>query len=349
MAVLNEQDFKKEILSGNFSQLYLIYGEEKYLVKKYTEYIYSKLIGKKSSDFDSDILSSDADLQSIADAAEQLPLMSEKRCVCVNDFDFESISESDLKSLIAFCSDLPESTVLIFSQPTLTSDSKKTNKTKKFSTMAEKVGTVLHCEKRGEIALERNIISWAKKLGCEIDEINAAKLIASCGTDMNTLENETQKLCAYVGSGIIADDAIKAVAVRNTEARIFALSDSIIRRDYNSAYKQLDLLFYQREKPEVILGVLSSAFVDIYRVRTAIESGEKASALKDIFPYKGKEFRLRNAERDMKQYSNNAISKILDAIAYADIRLKSNVGNQRTVLEMLIAKILLIVKEDSGK
>lgn len=87
MAVLNEQDFKKEILSGNFSQLYLIYGEEKYLVKKYTEYLCSKLIGKKSSDFDSDILSSDADLQSIADAAEQLPLMSEKRCVCVNDFD----------------------------------------------------------------------------------------------------------------------------------------------------------------------------------------------------------------------------------------------------------------------
>ncbi|WP_412241516.1 DNA polymerase III subunit delta [Pseudoruminococcus massiliensis] len=231
----------------------------------------------------------------------------------------------------------------------MTSDSKKTNKTKKFSTMAEKVGTVLHCEKRGEIALERNIISWAKKLGCEIDEINAAKLVASCGTDMNTLENETQKLCAYVGSGIITDDAIKAVAVKNTEARIFALSDSIIRRDYNSAYKQLDLLFYQREKPEVILGVLSSAFVDIYRVRTAIESGEKASVLKDIFPYKGKEFRLRNAERDMKQYSNKAISKILDAIAYADIRLKSNVGNQRTVLEMLIAKILLIVKEDSGK
>ena len=84
-------------------------------------------------------------------------------------------------------------------------------------------------------------------------------------------------------------------------------------------------------------------------MRTAIESGEKASVLKDIFPYKGKEFRLRNAERDMKQYSNKAISRILDAIAYADIRLKSNVGNQRTVLEMLIAKILLIVKEDSGK
>ena len=86
------------------------------------------------------------DLQTIADAAEQLPLMSEKRCVCVNDFDFEALSESDLKSLTSFCSDLPESTVLIFSQPTLTLDGKKASKTKKFSTVAEKVGTVFHCE-----------------------------------------------------------------------------------------------------------------------------------------------------------------------------------------------------------
>ena len=65
MAVLNEQNFKKEILAGNFSKLYLIYGEEKYLVKKYTEYLCSKLIGKKSSDFDSDILSGDADYRTL--------------------------------------------------------------------------------------------------------------------------------------------------------------------------------------------------------------------------------------------------------------------------------------------
>lgn len=349
MAVINEQDFKKEVAAENFSRIYLIYGEEKYIVKKYTEYLRTKIEGKNPSGFDNDMLSSSVDLQTIAESVEQLPLMSKKRCVCINDFDFESLAESDLKALIDFCSDLPESTVLIFSQPTLTLDSKKSNKTKKFAAAAGKVGTVLHCEKKGEIALEKQVVSWAKKLGCEISEFNASKLIASCGTDMNTLKNETEKVCSYVGTGVIEENDIKTVAVKNLEAKIFALSDSIIRRDYNSAYKQLDLLFYQREKPEVILGVLSSAFVDIYRTKTAIESGEKSSVLKDIFSYKGKEFRIRNAERDMKQYSNKAISKILDAIADADIRLKSSVGDQRIVLESLIAKILLIVKEDSGK
>lgn len=349
MAVINEQDFKKEALAGNFSRLYFIYGEEKFLVKRYTEYLRSKIEGKNPSGFDTDILSSSVELEDISQSAEQLPLMSERRCVCVNDFDFEALSENDLKSLTAFCSDLPESTVLIFSQPTLTFDAKKANKTKKFAAAAEKCGTVLRIEKKGEIALEKQVISWAKRLGCEISDINAAKLIESCGTDMTALKNETEKLCAYTGEGVITEEAIRLVAVKNLEARIFALSDSIIRRDYNTAYRQLDLLFYQREKPEVILGVLSSAFVDMYRVKTAVESGEKSSALKDIFPYKGKEFRIRNAERDMKRYSSATLSEILDAIADTDIKLKSSGGDGRLLLETLIAKILLIAKEDSSK
>lgn len=348
MAVLNEQDFRKEISAGGFSRLYLIYGEEKYLVKKYTDYLFKKLSGKSASSFDSDILSGNVSLQAIADSSEQLPLMSEKRCVCINDFDFEQLSEADLKSLITLCSDLPESTVLIFSQPTLTIDPKK-SKTKKFSAAAEKAGTVLRCERKGDIALQKYAVSKAKRLGCELSEINAAKLVSYCGTDMNTLENEVQKLCAYVGSGEITHEAVKNIAVKNAEARVFALSDSIIRRDFSSAYRQLDLLFYQRERPELILGVLSSSFVDIYRVRAAIESGEKASVLKEIFPsaYKGRDFKLRNAERDMRRFSGAAVSEILGAIAEADIKLKSNLSSQRLTLELLIAKILLIVKEDS--
>ncbi len=349
MAVVNEQDFKKEALAGDFSNLYLIYGEEKYLVKKYTEYLLTKVEGKNASGFDTDLLPPAVDIEGISQSAEQLPVMSEKRCVCVSDFDFEGLSESDLKELIAFCSDLPDSTVLIFSQPTLSYDIKKAGKTRKFAAAAEKCGTVLYLDKRGAAALERQVVSWARKLGCEISDMNAAKLIESCGTDMNTLKNETEKLCAYTGEGIITEESIRLVSVKNIEARTFALSDAIIRRDFITAYKQLDLLYYQREKPEMILGVLSSAFVDIYRVKTAVESGERPSVLKEIFPYKGKEFKIRNAERNMNRYSSAALSRILNVIADTDIKLKSSGGDGRLLLETLIARILLIVKEDGEK
>lgn len=349
MAILTEQDLKKEVHANNFQRLYFIYGEEKYLVKKCTDYLRTKLVGKNPTDFDYAALSSNASIEQISEAVEQLPLMTEKRLVCVTDLDFEQMSESDMKLLTELCCDLPDTTVLLFAQPTLMLDTKKSGKTKKFSACAERNGAVLRLDKKGDIVLEKQIMSWVQKLGCSISQVNASKIVNDCGTDMTTLKNEVEKLCAYTKEGEISQEAISLVCVKNLEARIFSLSDSIIRQDYNSVYKQLDLLFFQREKPELILGVLSSAFVDIYRVKATAESGEKASYLKEIFPYKNKEFRLKNAERDAKKFSSMAISKILDAIADTDIKLKSTRSDGKLLLETLIARILIIVKEDNAK
>ena len=74
MAKLNEQDFKKELSSGNLKTLYVIYGDEKYLVKKYTQAVIKKAVGKDPSGFDFFQLSSDAPLEEIFDASQQIAL-----------------------------------------------------------------------------------------------------------------------------------------------------------------------------------------------------------------------------------------------------------------------------------
>ena len=52
MAKLTEQDFKKEIAKTDFKRIYLIYGEEKYLVKYYTNSLVNKVTNKKATTFD---------------------------------------------------------------------------------------------------------------------------------------------------------------------------------------------------------------------------------------------------------------------------------------------------------
>ena len=81
MAKLTEQDFKKELSSGDLKNLYLIYGEEKYLVKKYTEQLYTKAAGKEPSDFDFVKLGSSSPIEDIISASEQLPVFSGYKCV----------------------------------------------------------------------------------------------------------------------------------------------------------------------------------------------------------------------------------------------------------------------------
>ena len=76
------------------------------------------------------------------------------------------------------------------------------------------------------------------------------------------------------------------------------MANAIVAGNYSKAYELLDILFYQNEEPIAILAVLATSYVDMYRVRACIQSGQAVSTLSQYFDYKGKEFKLKNAERD---------------------------------------------------
>ncbi len=346
MAKLTEQDFRKELTSGKLKNLYFIYGDEKYLVKKYTELLCTKAAGKEPSDFDFVRLNSDSGLEEIFSSCEQLPVFSEKKCVVVTDYDIEALPESDIKLLESFCNDISPDTILIFTMPTLSSESKKSGekksgKLKKIVSAAEKNGTVLELQKMGDIALEKQLSIWAEQNGCKLNSGNAARIISLVGTDMTALKNETDKLCAYANGKEITADMIKALVVKNTEVRIFALSDCISRNDHNGAYTQLYALFEQNEKPEIILSVLSSVFIDMYRMRVASESGKTASDVASDFKYGRREFLLKNANNNAKRYSTAALRNILDIILQTDMRLKSTPSDRQILLETLISRLIV--------
>ena len=272
--------------------------------------------------------------------------MTQKKCVLVSDYNIDALSDSDLKLLVSYCSDPSPSTVLIFSMPTLQQDGKKSSdkkggKLQKFAASVEKNGSVLELQKQGDIALEKQLVSWAEKEGCTLSQLNASRIISLCGTDMTTLKNETDKLCAFANKSEITEDMIRSLTVKNTEVRIFSLSDCISSNDYNGAYKQLYGLFEQNEKPEVILSVLSSVYIDMYRARVAVESGKSIRDAASDFSYGRREFLLKNASSKASRYSTKALRDILDIILKADIKLKSTPSDKQIILETLIAELLL--------
>ena len=351
MAKLSEQEFKKMLSSGIPDKLYLIYGEEKYLVKGYTGRLVEKVAGKKPSDLDFVRLGAETPLEEIFSASEQLPILSEYKCVVVSDYNIEALSENDLKLLSEYCEDTSPSTVLIFTMPTLVTEQKKgggkaASKLSKFVGTVSKYGTVVEFSKRDGSALEKQLISWAAKQGCELSTMNASKIISMCSTDMTALKNEVDKLCAYTGEGRITEEAIKLLVTRNTEVRIFALSDCIASGDYNGAYMQLYGLFGQNEKPEVILSVLSSVYMDMYRAKVAAESGKSISELASDFKYGKREFLLKNAGKRASRYTVQGLRRILGLILETDMKLKSSTAARQILLETLIARI--IVETRSG-
>ena len=342
----SEQDFKKEIAKTDFKRIYLIYGEEKYLVKYYTNSLVNKVTNKKATTFDFIKFGANADLQELCTACEQIPMSAQYKCILVSDFEFEALSESDFKEFNNFCTDISPSTVLIFSMPTLLIDAKKNGKFKKFSATAEKVGIAVEFAKKDNSSLEKQLISWAEKTGCILKPYNASKIISLCGTDMTLLRNELQKLTAYANGSEITEDMIKLLTVKNTETRIFALSDCIMAGNFQGAYSQLAQLFEQNEKPEIILSTLGSVYIDMYRMRVANESGKTIADVSADFKYGKRDFVLKKANANSKKYSTTALRKVLDIILQTDIKLKSTRADSKILLETLITKIMLALRED---
>ena len=345
MARLSEQDFRKELSAGDFSRVYLIYGEEKYLVREYTKRLCTKIAGKEPSDFDYIRLSASTPVEDIFYACEQFPLFSKYKCVVVSDYDINALSESDMKLMIKNCEDIAPSAVLIFTMPTLTAEGgkndKKSSKLQKLASALQKSGTVLELTHRDDIALESQLAAWAEKDGCKLTKLNASRIISLCGTDMNALRNEIDKLVSYANGGEITREMIGVLVVKNTEARIFALSDCISNGDHSGAYSQLYALLEQNEKPEMILSVLGSVYIDMYRAKTASESGVSVSQTASDFKYGKREFLLKNAGKRAARFSTAALRNILDIIIETDIRMKSRPDDRRILLETLIARLIV--------
>ncbi|MDO5123447.1 MAG: hypothetical protein Q4D44_02120, partial [Eubacteriales bacterium] len=127
MAHYDEKSFKKHISQKKFNSIYVIYGDEKYLVKFYMNELVKAVVGENPSEFSFHEYSGNPDLNLLAAAVGAVPFMTEYNCVLCRDLNIEKLTKEDYDSLISIIKSTPDTTVLIFAYPT--KDSKDKQKT----------------------------------------------------------------------------------------------------------------------------------------------------------------------------------------------------------------------------
>lgn len=343
MPEITEAEFKKQIDRSDFSNLYFLYGEEKYLVSYYLKKLIRKASDRQFSDFNYQKFdAADTGVDRIAEAVQALPFFSERKCVAVTDLNADTLKVAELNKWKELLLDVPSTTIVVLALPNVVIDERKSKNWKKFKELLKKSGTLVCFSKRTGAQLKKFLVSGAEKRGCSLSSKNADRVIVSCGSDLFTLQNELEKLCSYVKQGEITVQTIDLLAVQNLEARVFDLSKAILSGSSDRAYSILNILLEQGEEPVAILAVLSSSYLDLYRVRASIQSGLSALEPAKHFDYARKEFRLKNAERDAGKYPDGMFRESLKELLAADLALKSSRGDRRTVLEELIARLLIL-------
>ncbi len=347
MAQFNEDLLKKQIKVGDFSRVYIIYGDEGYLKQHYANTIASKTVSADFADFNLKKLDGkDTNLNEINDCVYSFPMMGEYTCTLIKDFPLNDYIGDRGKVDPEFeeiLSDIPESSVLIFWMDTIEVEEKNT-KWAKVLKIIDGAGVCAKIDKRTRSDLQKLLISSAGKKDCVLSKDCAAYLITLVGEDMSTLQNELNKVCAYTGGGEITKDDIDKTVIISVEAKIFQLSRMIARGEADKAFENLSNLFKLREEPIIILSVLSKAFVDMYRVKATKEAGISYSNLSNDFPaaYKGKGFLLDNAANDGSRYTLTQLKNALDLLSDADRRLKSTGEDSKIIIEELVLRLLRI-------
>lgn len=344
MAKINEAELKKQIKESNFSNLYLLYGDEKMLVKVYTEKLRDKIAGKAPSDFNYHVYTEVIDTNKVAMDFDIVPFAMPVNYIEITDPNLDSATDKEFDAFVAALENLPAATTVVISMLTVNNSGKKLSRWRKITELAAKQGTVAVLDKKTVSELKKQLISWAAKRGKTLSAPNAQLMVEYCGNDLQALQNETEKLCAYTGDLEITAKDINKIVTKNLEARVFDMADAVVKGNYETAYQKLNLLFYQREEPINILAVLSGSYVDMYRVRIAIESGETPNDLTDVFDYKRKEFKLNKAQKLARGISTDALAESLEILADTNTKMNSSSAEKQILLEQLVSKLIMAGK-----
>lgn len=344
MAIIDENGIKTQIRTKTYSNVYLFYGEESYLKQLYINRIIDKTVEESFKTFNLHTIDGkDATLDMIAECCEALPMMGEYSVTIVNDMALNKLNTTENNKLIELISDVPETTILIFWQNTAEDDSKD----KKWSEIIKLVsakGSCVNLSKKTASELVKILVGGAQKRECTMSNDVAKYLLSVVGDDMTVLLNELDKVCFFTGTGEVTKKAVDAVAVKSLEATTFSLSKALVAGNFDKAYEMLDILFFRKTEPTLIMGALITAYVDMYRAKVALTNGENATALASSFNYRNKEFRLTNGARNASKLSITQLRNALDILAEADEKLKTGVdaSGARLAIEQLMVRLMMI-------
>ncbi len=353
MAYSDEKVLKGHIASKKYNNIYVLFGDEKFLVKHYTNLLIKKVAGETPDEFAFHEFTKEVDLQSLSVAIGAVAFTAPCNCVVVYDYDINKLDKADFEALQSVALNVPDTTVLIFSYPTFDTSSKtgEAGKKSKFKPFCDAVvknkGEVFELNQRDAVVLEHQLATWADKQGKKLSLPVASKIIYYCGTNLQTLRNELDKLIAFTGDREEIDISdVEKIVVKKLEARIFDLMDFVILGNLDKAYSLLYKLFELKEDPRTIVRLLGTAYVDIYRARVTTESGGNMKDTADFFKYGNRTWVLNKSKSKAERLSTNAIRKSMAEILDLSARLNTVTLNEEAEVEKLIAKLTLIANKE---
>lgn len=297
----------QDIKSGQFSNIYLLYGEEAYLRRQYRDNLIKALVPQDDAMNCSIYSGKDIDAGEVVDMAGTMPFFAERRVIVVENSGWFKTANERIAELVKT---LPDTTYMIFVEA-------ETDKRGKLYKAVSANGYAALCEVQDEATLKKWIMGLLKKENKQITSDALNLLIDKTGTNMENIKREVEKLVCYkyYEEGITAED-VEELCVVQIQNRIFEMVEAVAQKNQKQALELYYNLLALKEAPMKILALISRQFNMLLQVKEMKGKGYPESAVAaqtGLNPYFLKKKYIPQASRFKQQQLEEALRTCVEA------------------------------------
>ena len=333
-------NLEKELKIGKLNSIYLLYGEELFLLENCLKKI-KGLFGEcvKGINY---ILIDEQNVSEIIDDIETPSFGYEKKLIIAKNTglfkkegkkkagDLYKLKEKLINYINENLKVIDEAVVLVFIEE------EADEKSDLFKTI-DKCGVTCKFEFQKPAQIEKRIKEICNAYKVNIDAQTLRYFIECCGTNMQDLINEIRKLIEYAGeNGTIKQEDIDKLSIKKIESVIFDLTDNLGKKDIASALEVLHNLIYEKEPLAKILVTLYNHFKKLYITKMALRVNKELTTSLNLKP--NQMFLTTKYKVQSKYFKENELRSILQDLCDLDYNFKSGKIDLQVGMETVLCR-----------
>ncbi|MGN8631103.1 DNA polymerase III subunit delta [Blautia sp. HCP3S3_G3] len=321
------KNIQEDIKTGNFKQVYLLFGEEAYLKQQYKQ----KLVDALNPDGDTMNFSryegKGIEVKGIIDLCETMPFFADRRVILLEDTGF---FKNKCEELADYMKELPDYMVLIFAES-------EVDKRSRMYKTVKSAGRAVEFARQDEKMLMRWAAGVLAKEGKKITQRDMELLLAKTGTDMGNLRMELEKLITYTwGREVVTSGDIEEVCTTQTQNKIFDMVRAVTEKNQKKALDLYYDLLTLKEPPMRILFLLAKQYRQMFLAKQLSVEGASQNEIMSRLGVPA--FAVRNILSCARAYSLQELEEAVRDFVDAEEAVKTGRLGDVLSVELLIIK-----------
>lgn len=323
------KNIKADIKNNTYKRIYLLFGEEVYLMRRCLASLKQGVLGDGTDDvnyshFDG---SNGYNVNELKELCETLPFFADRRLIVVEN---SGLFKSD-SGFIDFLPQIADTTVLIIVESSV-------DKRNALYKAIEKAGYVCEFTTPDPAQLLNFAAGHLGSFDKRISQADCQYFINSVGGDLYNIITELDKLIDYTGERTaVTREDIDTVCSLQIEKRLFDLVDALVAHDRATATRIYFDLIALHEQPLGLLRIMMKQYLRLITIRDEMDRG---SSDRDIgSSIHAGDWVARKYRAQLKNVRKSSLSRAVELCTDTEEAIKSGNISETIGMEILLAKL----------